>query len=49
MTSSQQPASQTQQELTAFTQELVRIQSFSGQEEEIVRFIAAKMQALGFD
>ncbi len=38
-----------QQEVIAFTQDLVRIQSFSGQEEEIARFIAAKMQALGFD
>ena len=37
------------QEVIAFTQDLVRIQSFSGQEEEIARFIAAKMQALGFD
>ena len=38
-----------QPEVIAFTQDLVRIQSFSGQEEEIARFIAAKMQALGFD
>ena len=38
-----------QQDLIEFTQSLVRIQSFSGQEEEIARFIAARMQALGFD
>ena len=38
-----------QQDLIEFTQSLVRIQSFSGQEEEIARLIAARMQALGFD
>lgn len=38
-----------QTDLIAFTQDLVRIQSFSGQEEEIVRFIAAKMRDLGYD
>ena len=38
-----------QQDLIEFTQSLVRIQSFSGQEEEIARCIAAKMQALNFD
>jgi len=38
-----------QHELIEFTQSLVRIQSFSGQEEEIARCIAAKMQALNFD
>ena len=38
-----------QHELIEFTQSLVRIQSFSGQEEEIAGCIAAKMQALNFD
>lgn len=38
-----------QNDLLAFAQDLVRIQSYSGQEEEIIRFIAAKMTALGFD
>ncbi len=36
-------------DLLAFAQDLVRIQIYSGQEEEIIRFIAAKMTALGFD
>lgn len=49
MTSPKSPLTEWQQECIKFTQELVRIQSFSGQEEEIIRFIAAKMQALGFD
>lgn len=35
------------QDLLAFSQELVRIKSYSGQEETIVRFIADKMRALG--
>lgn len=38
-----------QNDLLAFAQDLVKIQSYSGQEEEIIRFIAAKMTALGFD
>jgi putative selenium metabolism hydrolase len=38
-----------QDELVAFTQELVRIKSLSGHEKEIVQFIAQKMQALGYD
>jgi putative selenium metabolism hydrolase len=33
----------------AFAQDLVRIKSYSGQEEQIARFIASKMEALGFD
>ncbi|PKO13394.1 MAG: YgeY family selenium metabolism-linked hydrolase [Chloroflexi bacterium HGW-Chloroflexi-10] len=37
------------EDLIAFTQNLIRIKSFSGQEGEIVRFIAQKMIALGFD
>lgn len=36
-------------ELIAFTQSLVRIKSVSGQEEEIVKFIEKKMNALGYD
>jgi len=36
-------------DLLTFTQELVRIKSFSGQEEALARAIAAKMQALGYD
>lgn len=35
--------------LQAFAQDLVRIRSVSGDEENIVRFIAAKMEALGYD
>ncbi len=36
-------------DLQAFAQDLVRIKSVSGNEEKIVRFIAAKMEALGYD
>ncbi len=36
-------------DLLAFAQGLVRIQSYSGQEEQAARFIAARMQALGYD
>ncbi len=36
-------------ELIKFTQELVRIKSLSGQEEEIVKFVEQKMKALGYD
>lgn len=38
-----------QKELIEFTRSLVRIRSVSGHEEEIVRFIAARMEALGYD
>lgn len=38
-----------QNDLLEFAQSLVRIQSYSGQEEEIIRFIAQKMTALGYD
>lgn len=37
------------QDLLAFAQELVRIRSYSGQEEQLARCIAAKMEVLGFD
>lgn len=36
-------------ELLAFTQELVRIKSFSGQEERVAKAIASKMEVLGYD
>ena len=36
-------------DLLAFTQELVRIQSYTGQEEQAARCLAARMSALGFD
>jgi putative selenium metabolism hydrolase len=36
-------------DLQAFAQELVRIKSVSGNEEKIVRFVASKMEALGYD
>ncbi len=36
-------------ELLAFAQDLVRIRSYSGQEGEVARCIAAKMTALGYD
>ena len=36
-------------DLIEFTQSLVRIKSISGQEEEIVKHIANKMNALGYD
>ncbi len=38
-----------QAELIEFAQSLVRIKSFSGQEQEIVEFVAQKMTALGYD
>ena len=36
-------------ELIEFTQSLVRIESLSGQEEQIIKFIEQKMKALGYD
>lgn len=41
--------SEMQQELIEFTQRLVQIKSYSGQEEEIIRFIEQRMKALGYD
>ncbi|PKO13015.1 MAG: YgeY family selenium metabolism-linked hydrolase [Chloroflexi bacterium HGW-Chloroflexi-10] len=38
-----------EKELITFAQELVRIRSYSGEEEEIIRFIAEKMKALGYE
>ncbi|MFZ5967458.1 MAG: YgeY family selenium metabolism-linked hydrolase [Bacillota bacterium] len=37
------------EELVNFTQDLIRIKSYSGHEEEIVKFIAKKMNDLGYD
>ena len=36
-------------DLLSFSQDLVRIKSYSGQEEQIARFIASRMESLGFD
>ena len=36
-------------DLIAFTQSLVKIKSYSGQEEEIIKCIEQKMKALGYD
>ncbi len=41
--------SEIKEELIAFTQDLVRIKSYSGQEEEVIRFIEQKMRDLGYD
>lgn len=38
-----------QNDLQAFAQQLVRIKSPSGGEEEIVKFVASRMEALGYD
>ena len=42
-------SSQQKNELIEFTQSLVRIQSLSGQEAEIIRFIEQIMKTLGYD
>jgi putative selenium metabolism hydrolase len=42
-------SSEVNPELIAFTQDLVRIKSFSGQEEEAIRFIERKMSAIGYE
>jgi len=36
-------------DLMAFSRDLLRIKRYSGQEEEVVRFIASKMESLGYD
>jgi putative selenium metabolism hydrolase len=36
-------------DVLSFTQDLVRIKSYSGQEEQVARFIASKMESLGYD
>ena len=38
-----------QQELIEFTQSLVKIQSYSGQEESVIRLIEQRMKALGYE
>lgn len=43
------PAPFPSSDLINFAQELVRVKSFSGQEEDVIRFIARKMQTLGYD
>ena len=40
---------ETEQELIEFAQQLVRIRSLSGQEEELLRFVEERMLALGYD
>ncbi|CAH2213745.1 YgeY family selenium metabolism-linked hydrolase [Tepidibacter aestuarii] len=40
---------ETRDDLLKFTQDLVRIKSYSGQEEKIVRIIEKKMRDLGYD
>lgn len=42
-------APEVKEELVEFTQSLVRIKSFSGQEEEIIKLIEKKMITLGYD
>jgi putative selenium metabolism hydrolase len=42
-------SSELQAAIIEFTQSLIRIKSYSGQEEEIIRHIEKKMQALGYD
>jgi putative selenium metabolism hydrolase len=49
MNSSELLTQELQNELLEFSQSLVRIRSYSGQEEEILRFIEQKMKALGYD
>lgn len=41
--------SEIQQELIEFTQSLVRIQSYSGQEEPVIRAVEQRMKALGYE
>src|ERR1051325_694289 len=41
--------SELQEGLIQFTQDLIRIKSLSGQEEEIIRFIEQKMNSLGYE
>ena len=38
-----------QKEVIQFAQDLVRIKSYSGQEEQIIRFIEQRMKALGYE
>jgi putative selenium metabolism hydrolase len=49
MNTSELLTGQLKKELVEFTQNLVRIKSLSGQEEEVIKFIEKKMIALGYD
>jgi putative selenium metabolism hydrolase len=49
MNSSSLPTPHLKEEVIAFAQSLVRIQSYSGQEEEIIHFIEQKMKDLGYE
>lgn len=49
MTTSNLLTAEIQQELIEFTQSLIRIRSYSGEEEQIIRFIEQKMKTLGYD
>lgn len=49
MNTSELLSPQLKQELTEFDQQLIRIKSYSGQEEEIIKFIERKMNSLGYD
>ena len=49
MNTPQMFSSDFQKELIEFAQNLVRFKSFSGQEREVIQFIAAKMRSLGND
>jgi putative selenium metabolism hydrolase len=49
MNRSDLPTPEIQEELIQFTQNLVRIRSLSGQEEEIIKFIEQMMRTLGYE
>ncbi len=49
MTQINEMVAEIQEGLIAFAQELVQIQSYSGQEEGAIRCVAAKMRELGYD
>jgi acetylornithine deacetylase/succinyl-diaminopimelate desuccinylase-like protein len=49
MNSSDSLVPELKKELIAFTQELVRIKSLSGQEGDVIKLIEKKMLALGYD
>lgn len=49
MNSSDLLTEELKKELIEFTQNLIRLKSYSGQEEEIIKFVEQKMIALGYD
>ena len=49
MTTSEPITQEIKKEIISIAQNLIRIKSFSGQEEKIVKFIEKKMMSLGFD